>query len=153
MTATYEKRLVWIRVGVFETRRSAKSQSRNRTLDRRKKRRDHQRVTRDALREYHAQIEDDFREQQKLYDDTWSYDAYPGYDYDYYLDLVGAGDDCEYDSLDYHDYVSWYSDDYDYGTHYWGDSPVGVEDVVRITQEDVGKSLGEILQEIQARER
>lgn len=153
MTATYERRLVWIVDGLFDTRRRAKSQSRNRELDRRKKRRQHARATRDALTEYHAQLEDDFHEQQRLYYDAGSYDDYPDYDYDYYLDFVGAGDDHERHSLDYDDYDDW-DPDADYcGVDYWGDAPVRVEDTVRVTQEDVGKSLGEILEEYQARQR
>ncbi len=152
---TYRQRLVWLVDGEYTTRNRGKSQSVNRTLDRRIKRRQHRIITAEAVDSWYADgadtlyeylnMFDEFEAQENAfwepeYDEREDYYEEPEYPYDPYEDYIDDG------WASYH-----YADDRI--SEFWGDTIVHPEDKRFIEREDVGKSLGEILEEIQQKQR
>lgn len=152
MTNTYRLRLMWVtdtHNGVFAVGHNHTTAGERKRIDRRIKRRQHNTITREAVESYYADGADTLFDY--LFDDNWNeqntfwepdYDEvedYPKEDYDYY------------DPMD--DYIDdgWASYHYDDGLDYWGSRPVSPEDKRFIEREDIGKSLGEILEEIRSK--
>ena len=141
---TYRHRLVWLVDGEYTTRNRGKSQSVNRTLDRRIKRREHHSITREAVDSWYADAHDAYYEYIRDYDNSFMEPEWDEYEIEDY--------EIEYDPSDYI-LNDWGYDDYYDEPDHWGSREVSPEDKRFIEREDVGKSLGEILQEIQQNQR
>lgn len=144
MTGTWKRRIVWMPDSQINSRRRAKSQSALVRLDRRRKRREHHSITKEAVDSWYADGAD------TLYDYL-----YGEFDIDHHLAFWEAE---PYENEDYEDfsqsewddylYDDWYYYDYHDEPAHWGSREVSPEDKRFIEREDVGKSLGEILEEL-----
>lgn len=146
MSNSWKLQLAWVNDGSLYTRRRAKTKSIMRPIDRRIKRREQAHITREAVDSWYADGADTLYDY--LFDYNWNIDNRfwePDYgevedypeedDYSYYGDDYYYDDPFDYDPIDY----------------FWGNRQVSPEDKRFIEREDVGKSLGEILEEIRQR--
>lgn len=149
MSGTFRLRLVYLEDGVLSYgsgQNARNARAKNKDIDRRIKRREHSSITREAVRSFYEDQEFDVL-------DTIEYDEYPNGDsglYDEHPDWEDYNDNQDdyyehdyYDPIDYDDYS--YMDDW-YPSRYYVREEEPEDRIIK--SEDVGKSLGDLLQEI-----
>ena len=156
MSGTFRLRLVYLEDGVLSYgggRNARNARAKNKDIDRRIKRREHSSITREAVRSFYEDQEFDVL-------DTIEYDEYLNGDGGLYDDHPDWGDYNDnqddyyehdyYDPIDYDDYS--YMDDW-YSSRSWVSLYVREEEPEDriLKQEDVGKTLADILEEINTR--
>lgn len=168
MTNTYRLMLAWTHDGVSRYGNSRKSRSRDKPMDRRIQRREHAKVIREELRYHDADATADREEQIRLNqenEDAWYAELDAEYEY-------GLSDDEAYelDHPGYHDdhdvYDPFWDIEYNESPYDYDHNPYDNEDRsyvggslskqgltrfdmnARIKDEDVGRPLGDVLQDI-----
>lgn len=136
MTGTWRREFVYTYDGFEHTRRRAKTRSQMKPVDRRIKRREHHAIVAEAVHSYYTDAADDLYEFHLMEaEEQWSE----------YLDYLA--DEDYYD--DYYEDPYEYDDPFDYGVsaYDWDDDYEPIEHTL-VRPQDVGRSLGDILQEI-----
>lgn len=149
MTGTWRLGLFYTIDGEFMTRRRAKTRSKLKPMDRRTKRRQHHSITKEAVDSWYADGADTLYEYLNMFDEFETQEnAFWEPEYD-------EREDYEEEDYPYDPYEDYFYDDWPYDDEhlYWGNREVKPEDKRFIEREDVGKSLGEILEEIQQKQR
>lgn len=149
MTATYRRVIAWEHDGNnTHGHRGRKSRSYDKPIDRRIKRREHSEITRDAVRSFYVDGADD------LYR---------------YLDMEDYFEEYGFMEPEWDEHEDYIQEDYDYGYDYYdlGCDPHDDDDFpsyaphpaydpmqdYSIQREDVGRSLGDILEELLSKRR
>lgn len=154
MSGTFRLRLVYLEDGVLSYgsgQNARNARAKNKDIDRRIKRREHSSITREAVRSFYEDQEFDVL-------DTIEYDEYLNGDsglYDEHPDWEDHNDNQDdyyehdyYDPIDYDDYS--YMDDW-YPSRYYVREEDPHDRIIK--EEDCGKSLGDLLQEILDRKK
>lgn len=166
MGHSYKQMLIWVTDGDYRnTSGNARaSRSRDKPMDRRIKRREHARIVRDATNSFYEDQEFNAMDLINYEDDWGDYDDYLNGDSGYYNDHPDLYDDYDLQLQHEDNHQHYYDDDHhdayydDYGMDWYR----GYEEtVIReedphdriIKPEDTGKTLGEILQELEERKR
>ena len=152
MTSTYRLQLIYVVDGEFNAGgHSRTARSRHKRVDRRIKRRQHKRITAEAVNGWYVDGADSLYEYLNMsFEFEAQENAFWEPEYDEREDY--EEEPYSYDPYDYID-DGWASYHYDDGEDYWGNREVTPEDKRFIEREDIGKSLGEILEEIQQKQQ
>lgn len=143
MTGTWRLQLLWTQGEDKHYGHGRKSRAKNKPMARRIKRREHAKITCEAVKSYYEEeynnyLQENWDDYLDYYEDSdYMYEPYEEIENDYFDDY------CD-DPYVYGDYA--YMDDY-YASRDYG-KPVYAR-IIR--EEDAGKSLGEILEEIRSR--
>ena len=153
MSGTFRLRLAYLEDGVLgygHGQNARKARSKNKNIDRRIKRREHTSITREAVRSFYEDQEfdvlDTIEYDEYLNGDSGLYDDYPDWE-----DYNDNQDDDYYDDYQYYPYPYDPYDDYDYMDGHYSARAYAREEEPHdhiIKEEDCGKSLGDLLQEI-----
>lgn len=142
MTNSWKLRLLWVmdsdKFGSSHNSNGRKARSKHKDIDRRIKRREHARITQEALAEY---------EQDCLEKEAFFESLYDDYEEDFSeMDWHESMDDMQPTMDDLYEYepIDWYFDD---GPDFVSEYKRANENHYRtITQEDVGMTLAEVLE-------
>lgn len=164
MGGTYRRVLAWEHDGVTRYGNGRKSMARNKPIDRRIKRREHNRIIREQLRLQEADAVADYLEKMRLIqEEENAYFAEMAAEFEYGRDLddLYADDHPGYNDDYYDDYYdSDYYSSYDFGGDTYAEGVLTREGLTRldlnahvIQEQDAGKSLGDLLEDILKRKQ
>lgn len=142
MTGTYRLQLLYVKDGDvnWSGNNARKARAKIKNIDRRIKRREHDRIIREAVHRFYEDQTIDLYDQMLVYlDDDYT-------DYGEYIHDDDYQDD--YHDHDYYDPIDY--DDYNYMDEWYFPRREEPEDRI-LKAEDVGKTLAEVLQEIENR--
>lgn len=150
MTGTYRLVLRYELDGCHSYGNNArKARTKNKNIDRRIKRREHARIIRKAVNSFYEDQQLDLIDLM-----NWEEEELSFYDDDDYIDYLNDNQDDYYDDYSYDPYPYEPYDDYSYADDWYSSRSYVREEEPEdriLKQADVGKTLADILQEINTR--